>query len=291
MNNIYSYAKQSKDVSIDTEKMANVLPLLHKANWLEDVPVNIKKLSLDEKLNFLFVLDSISFTYWGEPKWKITHDDKEYDGARAMIECLSRAYEESIPILDPLYLKNLTEKDLNHVLRGNVVIPLFDDRLKILQNLGTLLSETSTMKIIEDAKGDAPTLVDKLSKLYWFNDKTQNLSFNKKSQLLTNDIHNECVKLTNTEKLLGCADYKIPQVLRYYGVLKYSETLKEKIITQHIFKPEDKEVLEIRTNMLYAINLLSLKSGYTRMQVNDSLWLVGQNKFTEPYHRCKTIYY
>ena len=80
-----------------------------------------------------------------------------------------------------------------------------------------------------------------------------------------------------------------------YGMLEYSDDLL-RIINNKIPLPEgSKEEIEIRANTLDVINYLyeQLNRKYSRMDINDFIWLLGQNKekITKPYHRTLTSHY
>jgi len=49
--------------------------------WMEASPFDLSDLSEREKLNFIFVFNSLNFCYWGEPKWTIEYEGKKIDGA------------------------------------------------------------------------------------------------------------------------------------------------------------------------------------------------------------------
>ena len=50
----------------------------HIKHWLNASPYNFGILDDKEKLNFLVIFNSLSFSYWGEPKWTIEYKGKSY---------------------------------------------------------------------------------------------------------------------------------------------------------------------------------------------------------------------
>lgn len=272
-----------------------------KAHWLTVSPFQISSFTKDEQLGFLFVLDAISFCYWGEPKWTIEYKGNLYDGAQAMMASLGRAIEEGIPLYSSDYLRNISIQDLRRILQGNVEIPLFEERLQILWEMGDVVSSTyngSFRRIIEDGNDDAERLVRVIEWSFLsFQDtslyKGIQLPFQKRAQLLASDIHALISPLKGIENLTGCADYKIPQVLRRHRVLEYAPELESKIRRKEELKEGSDEETEIRVQALYAISLLAEQTSYAPMEINDWLWLEGQVKLStdEPYHRTHTIRY
>lgn len=56
--------------------------------------------------------------------------------------------------------------------------------------------------------------------------------------------------------LIGCADYKMPQVMRCYGALTFSNSLASKVDNEVELKEEPKEEVEIRANVLKVIDYI-----------------------------------
>ena len=56
--------------------------------------------------------------------------------------------------------------------------------------------------------------------------------------------------------LVGCADYKIPQVLRSLGILEYDEELSELVDKKQEIEENSSYEVEIRANMIIAIDFI-----------------------------------
>ena len=100
--------------------------------------------------------------------------------------------------------------------------------------------------------------------------------------------------LSGLENLTACADYKLPQVLRRYGILSYSPDLAYKIDAQIPLRKGSQEEVEIRANTIWAVELMkkALKKrlpGVDSIHVNDHLWLLSQQKGF--YHLTRTTAY
>ena len=95
--------------------------------------------------------------------------------------------------------------------------------------------------------------------------------------------------------LLGCADYKIPQVMNSLGMLDYDYNLEYKLATRVEIEEGDPMEVEIRANDLVVIDYIyeKLDGKVCRMDINDYIWLLGQDKskINKNYHRTKTIHY
>ncbi len=273
--------------------------------WLDFAPFEIKKLNTEDRVAFLFVLHSTSFCYWGNPKWSVGYKGKIYDGTWGLIASLGKAVEENKPILDPSYLRDIPQNEAKRIFRGNVKIPLFEDRLQLLRELGRVTAEKygeDFSKIVENSNNDALKLVNVLmTDFHSFNDfslyEGKPVYFQKRAQLLVSDISN-VFKLKNIEQLTACADYKLPKVLRENKILEYDKELSKKIDAQIEISKGSREEIEIRANTIFAVELIKkqLKNRIpeiTSTQINDYLWMEGQknSKNEKPYHLTRTTAY
>ena len=70
---------QSKYVNINKKAIKNFcenldLYKLKKQIDRTSVELKLKNLNLEQRMNFLFAINSINFCYWGNPKWKILYN-------------------------------------------------------------------------------------------------------------------------------------------------------------------------------------------------------------------------
>ena len=105
-------------------------------------------------------------------------------------------------------------------------------------------------------------------------------------------------KVKNDSNMLGCADYKISQVLRHLGILEYNEELAQIVDSKQQLKHDSEMEIEVRANMLYALELIKNKLHQKGIEMNSTqidniLWLLSKNKEfkAKPYHLTRTIYY
>lgn len=83
--------------------------------------------------------------------------------------------------------------------------------------------------------------------------------------------------------MLGCADYKISQVLRHLGILEYNEELAQIVDSKQQLKHDSEMEIEVRANMLYALELIKNKLHQKGIEMNSTqidniLWLLSKNK-------------
>lgn len=306
-------ADESKHVSIDERGVAEFSKNFHHGNishWLSGAPFGFTDLSEEEKLNFLLVFNSISFSYWGNPKWVIEYKGKQHDGSWAMITCLHRALDEGVPILDTEYRARITKEEMANILRGNIEIPLLEERWKITKDIGKTLIEKfggNFANLVKKAGGATKLLDLVLENFSSFDDSSTyggwSVFFYKRAQLLILDIYQffggkGYGGLSDIDQLTACADYKLPQVLRKLGILKYSKELAKKVDNKIEIAKNSKEEIEIRSNTIWAVELirqelLNIGQEVMPIGINDHLWLMSQNKLPDdrPYHLTRTTAY
>ena len=124
----------------------------------------------------------------------------------------------------------------------------------------------------------------------------QTIYFYKLAQLLTSDIlhireQKEKIEVDYSH-LIGCSDYKIPQVLRGHGILIYDDELS-KIVDNGIEIPINSPYeVEIRASMITVIDIINKKLGYkySSIDINDYIFMKKEDKSLKlkPYHltRC-----
>jgi hypothetical protein len=314
LKSVESVVRQSGFVKINESAILEVCQNFHPQDikyWMASSPFDFSDFTESEKLNFLFVLNSLNFCYWGKPKWTISYHGRDYDGVWAMIGSLLLARESGTPVLEANFLAEIKKEELEKILHGNVVIPLFEERLEILRENGRILQEKYQGKfenVIEAACFHALKLLNKIvSEFPSFYDaayyKGQEVQFFKRAQLLVSDVYRSFSgkgwgKLTEIDKLTAFADYKIPQVLRKLDILQYSPDLASKVDNQIPLPFGSEEEVEIRANSVWAVELMKkqLQPKYptvAAMDLDSYLWLLGQNKTPQdkPYHLTQTIFY
>ena len=107
-------------------------------------------------------------------------------------------------------------------------------------------------------------------------------------------LKNNVNKITNLDMLTAYADYKLPQLLRMYGVINYEKSLAEKIDALIEIVHDSREEIEIRSATIWAIELLRQRiNTLTAGEIDNTIWLLSQGiqNETKPYHHSRTIFY
>ena len=121
--------------------------------------------------------------------------------------------------------------------------------------------------------------------------------FYKLAQLLTSDILHIRSNIEKIEvdysHLLGCADYKIPQIMRALGIIEYNDELSLLVDNKQELCVSSLYEVEIRASMIVVINYIADKINYPAMDINDYFFTSGKNAKTKikPYHLCRNTNY
>lgn len=282
------------------------------SHWLNAAPIDFSRFNETEKLHFLFLFNSLSFSYWGgEPKWTIEFDGEKFDGSWGLVKALDEGIRNGFDLLNFEYCSKISRDNFAEILSGNVEIPLFEERWNILRELGCVMMEKFDGRadnLLQEADGDAIKLLTLILENFpSFRDvsiyKGQEIYFQKRVQLLTADIYQMFDgqgfgALRNTETITACADYKLPQILRKLGILIYTDSLANKIDNKIELPHGSEEEIEIRASTIWAVELIrqavaKRQPEIKSFEINDHLWLATQEKFPDdkPYHRTRTTAY
>lgn len=265
----------------------------------------------EKTVTYILLLDALNFSFWGEPKWRVKHITGDVDGYWALAASLKRAAQGDPDFLDASFLATISPEYLGRVLKGNVEIPMFIERWRNAQELGRVLRDHfggSAARFVEQAECDAAQLARLVAANFSsFNDTTihrrQPVNFFKRAQILVGDLYGSfngekwgCFK--NLQDLTSFADYKLPQILRAWGILEYAPALARRVDTKKPLAKDSPEEIEIRASMLWAVELLrhtlnELGRELNSVQTDWFLWESSQGnvKGMKPYHRVRTIYY
>ena len=272
-----------------------------------------------ETANLVLVLDALNFCFWTIPnperrRWSVTYDGTTYDGYWALAAALRRALEQGMPLADAEFLAALTEAEIANILAGDPgcdPLLLLHARLEHLREVGQALLRRwngSFLLAIDQAAGSPTTLIEMvLHSMPSFRDvvryQGQAVRFYKRAQILVADLHGAFDgkgpgAFHGMETLTGFADYKVPQVLRRFGILKYTPALEKQIAEYRLIAVDSDEEIEIRAATIWGVEYLrrALQERGTSLashQIDGRLWQLGQNLpgDVQPYHRTLTVFY
>jgi len=292
----------SKYVKINYEKIDEIIEggeFNAIRYWLDTNPFNILDMNYRDIVNFLLLYHTIGdYCFWGDPKWEIDTEVGKLDGSYAIMYILINRFRNNNDM-------NMSYEEFADMLKGNVEIPLLKERYNCLVEMNKYLDSIGKdfYDEIKDLKVDIDLLDYVVSTFSYFKDETDyngvNVYFYKRAQLLVSDILHVRKMLENIEvdysNLMGCADYKIPQVMNALGMLEYEYDLEYKLARKEELQEDSIEEIEIRANDLVVIDYIyeKLNREVCRMDINDYIWLLGQDKskINKSDHRTRTIRY
>ncbi len=268
---------------------------------------------IENDIQLVFIEDVVNFCFWAgknQPKWQVEQRNgiATEGGWYGLKTCFERAILKGVPILDANYLASISMEDVAEVFKGinDTEIPLAEERAKNLQEAGKILLEKFGGKFINAVNKtnyDAIELTKLIINFFpSFRDVSEfngnEIIFLKRAQICSNDL-NYVLKtkggtFSNLNKLTAFADYKLPQVLRMFGVLSYSQGLSDKIDNYIEILHDSREEIEIRSATIWAVELLRQKlKKLTAGDIDNTIWLMSQSiqKGAKPYHRTRTIFY
>lgn len=137
------------------------------------------------------------------------------------------------------------------------------------------------------------------------------MSFLKRAQILVADLWG-CFEgrahgaFHDIDRLTMFADYRIPQALHYFEVLRYSPELTGRLVANHLLEAGSEEEIQIRGASIHAVELIRAKMRQlaqdqsptqpNSIQLDFYLWGFRRDNATEidlksPYHKVRSVFY
>jgi len=276
-------------------------------------------------VDWIFLIDTLNFSFWSEPDtyYKVTYHNETYTGYWSLCAAVNRAIEEGYNITSPDYYSTVTLEILQHIFRSDsgIEIPLLKERHKILNETGKCLVQNfggSFVKCIELCQNSAQKLLELVVNNFpSYRDEAtienHEVSFYKRAQILIGDIwccfEGKGYGLFNDiDSITVFADYRIPQLLAYLGVFKYSTELKQALEKGDIIPNGHRYEVEIRGCTIWAVELIcehikkkqsqGLISEDTKVNailVDNFLWDYRRKYAKDmehvPFHKTRSVYY
>lgn len=311
----------SKDVRTRLDRLVEV------AGWMAyeelpmpdyQMPLGLGEASADDVIDFILTADCVdtAFTdFASQVKFQVDYAGRVWSDSDALFACMRRALNKGIPVLDGPFLRAVTRPELERIFAGNIELPMLDDKMQVLHEVGAVLSERYAGRFRNFVKACSPRLydngnglIDRLVKEFpRFDDVSmyagRTIKFYKLSQLGTWFVYSALRKsggfrIDDIDKMTAFADYMVPVGLRLLGITNYSPAL-EKAINSHQLIPRDSPwEVEIRAHCVYATALLCEEINRTRPaelqiiipQVDARIWTHYHTTFW-PHHLTRTIMY
>lgn len=300
--------KRAMFVSINLDNLKKIVNLIKRKVEVKEI-LNLEQFGSNNPTpQLIFILDALNFCFWAkknEEKWTVEYPKGNFvsNGWFALVDSIQRALSEGLPILDARYLQSLRISEVKYIFRSanQTSIPLLKERVKILNEAGKILSQRYEGNIynflVKNGLDAEKILVNLVKEFPFFKDYSffegKQVNFYKRAQIFVYDLSFlPELKITNLSHLTVFADYKIPQILRAFGVLEYAPSLAEKIDNYEILPAGSREEIEIRSCTIWAGELIAYFSNLIPAQVDNVLWKASQSlRDVSPYHRVLTTAY
>ncbi|KAL9229829.1 hypothetical protein vseg_005255 [Gypsophila vaccaria] len=251
-------------------------------------------------VQYLFVLDSLNFCFWPD-------EDLNYDH---LALGLKRALEHDKSALDADRLQKYTGLELQAMVKWPRPLPLADERIRLLHEVGRVLErnfEGKASNLVKSCGKSAANLVDLVTSHFpGFRDHTvykgRQIFLYKRAQIFVADLWGAFKgrgfgEFNDISSITIFADYIVPAVLRHLGVLNYSSSLAKIVESNKEIGSGTEEEVELRACTIHAVeklrDLFRLKSGKQVLSLELDLWLwsYGVQLASLPFHRTLSIYY
>ncbi len=313
--------ESSRDVHTHYDKIVEV------ASWMayEELPMpefalpfGVGQGDPNEAIDFIMVADSIDTAFSNfdtHTKFQVDYAAQHWSDSEAEFACLKRAMDQGVPILDGKYLSTVTGSELDKIFHGNIEMPMLDEKLAVLHQVGKVLAEKYDGRFHNFVRVCSPKLYDNgnglidrlITEFPRFNDVSMldghEIRFYKLAQLgiwmLYSTLHRSGkFRLDDPQKMTAFADYIVPVALRLLGITSYSKELEQAINTYQLIPRDSRWEIEIRAHCIYSTALLreeinKLRSPDTQViipQIDARLW-THYHTTTWPHHLTKTIMY
>ncbi len=272
----------------------------------------------DFLMDFTLVVNTLNFAFTDfltGVKFETDYMGKRWCDSEAMLACLHRAIVNKVPFFDGHYLSQITRAQLAEIFSGTIQMPMLDERVAILREVGEKLVTDYSGKYHNFVKDCAPKLYDAgdglLERLTGefprFRDvsdfKGHEVHLYKLAQLGIWGMHltlkpRKAWELEDATMLTAFADYIVPVGLRVMGIFNYAPSLEKQINSLEIIPRDSDAEIEIRAHSLYAVTRLTDEINARRVgmkpllipQVDFRLWK-SYHATHWPHHLTETIMY
>jgi hypothetical protein len=263
------------------------------------------------KAAWIFLIDTLNFAFWTPPDaapFTVVYQDQPYTGYWSLCASILRALDDHKPILDSSFWVQSTVADWQQIFRSDSETPiaLLERRVSIISEAGKFLRDRfsgSAYEMVKSVHGSAVKLADLIrSNLLSYRDECEyqgkTVYFLKRAQILVADMHfGQVEAFSDIDQITMFADYRVPQVLNYLGLISYSDFLMNELKTRPHLKAGSQIECEIRGLSIAAVERLKTFIGPKAIAVliDYALWdyakANSQLMAHIPVHKTEGIFY
>jgi hypothetical protein len=264
----------------------------------------------DECANFCLLCDALNFCFWSDEGWELEFAGKRWTRTHAMIAGVLRAIERDRAWLKADRWRQATPQDIRSIFAGTGNIPSPDERRRIMNETGAVLSDRFAGRFIDavdQVAQDASGIVEILAREFTsFRDvgshSGEPVVFLKRAQICAADLHrtliaNNLKGLSGLSRLTVFADYRLPQLFRHVGALRLSAELAVTVDQERELAGGSAEEVELRAATIWIADQLVGEirgKGHPidAWELDYTLWLKARSpEVRVPHHRTVSIYY
>ncbi len=258
----------------------------------------------DFLMDYTLVVNTLNFAFTDFKtgvKFETDYLGKRWCDSEAMLACLHRARAAGVPFFEGEYLAKVTRAELAQVFSGTIEMPMLDERVTILNEVGKKLVADYKGKFHNFVRSCAPKLysngdglLERLTKEFpRFEDvsayKGDQVQIYKLAQLGIWMMHltlapRKAWKLEDAHLLTAFADYIVPVGLRVMGIFEYAPELEKQINGLTIVERDSDAEIEIRANSLYCIARLTDEVNARRKGLEPLLMPQVDYRLWKSYH-------
>ena len=309
---------QMEHVKIDGESLKNFVTTLLKdknalkyPKWSES-HFDATSVPLETLLRYLFVIDTLNYCFW-------PNEGYEYF---SLAKNLYNTLKENKDFFEIENLEKMTPEQLKeNIFKCDFC--LLNERARMIREVFTIISKEYNglcTNFVKECNKDATKFAKNIIDKFWcFRDQAiyngEQIFFYKRAQILVSDTYlayldikeakkdneeNDIINFTkeSISQLTMFADYRVPQILRAKGIIKYDKYLSDLVDNKKELPHGSKEEIEIRAATIQSVeqikNILK-ENGKDAMSIECDvyLWEEGEKikDQVEPHHRTISIFY
>ncbi len=282
-----------------------------------DIPVDcfnfiqLDDFGIEDRIVFLLVLSSLNFCFWNnkDEDWYILHRGSKLKGLKAIIAILKSIRKENERFSKTIF--SLSQDKFYSYIQNSRLLLFMPERYNFIKEIGHLLRDSfnsNPMNLLKTCNKSAKKLVTFLGdNLSAFKDaaffRGNEVMLCKKAHFFAAVLHytgpdiDEC-KFDDINELTVFPDYRLPQILRHFGILNYSTKLSELVDNKKGIPAGSEYEIEIRSATVVACEKILRflhKKGININAVQLDQWLFRKAKdhepFMKPHHRTLTTCY
>jgi len=309
LGNIKYVVNNARYVSINQIRLSDVCKSINLSkNDIKRPYCQLVFNDLNERVNFLLIFASINFAFWGS-NLQYRRKGLNHLGSLAVMMGLYDRWKTISQLITTNQIEKFSASDFNHIIDKQPIL-LLQERVNLIKQTGHALFNklnNSYLNLLEKVHYDISKIVTATIKLIpsfkdWSRYNGKTIIFNKRIQALISHLYYLAElkhKIHDINILTGLADYRLPQLFRHLGIIKYVKSLEQTVDKQIELKHNSPQEIEIRCFTLWIIELMKKQllsitgNQYSAIQIDNYFWWISRNShcIIQPHHRSISIYY